>query len=50
MGKVEDLNKNIIVKRDYQAYFSAAKYVTYLEGSATSVTVDLVVERGNVVT
>ena len=40
---------HFVVTRDDHASFSAAKRMTYLEGGATSVAVDLGVEGGNIV-
>ena len=41
---------NFVVTFDDQASFAAAKCVTYIEGSATSVAVALDLEGGNIVT
>ena len=48
MGEVKEFITHFVVTRNDQASFAADKCVTYLEGGATSVAVDLEVEGGNI--
>ena len=50
MGKVKYFVTHFVVTRDDQAPFYTAKCVTYLEGGATPIAVDMEVEGGNIVT
>ena len=49
LSKLKFFFMNFIVTCSYQAFFDVSKYMTYLEGSVTSVAVTLEVEGGNIV-
>ena len=46
MGKVKEFITHFVGARDVQAYFYAAKCMTYIEGGDTSVEIALEVEGG----
>ena len=50
LGNVKEFVMYFVMTHNNQASFAAAKYATYLEGGATSVTVALKVEGVNILT